>query len=55
MLYLLVSSSGESRLHMVASTATKATNDPQLLPHSSKEGWWAVAMTKSDTYGPFGS
>jgi len=31
----------------VALTATKAANDPQLLSHPPKEGWWTMAMVKS--------
>jgi len=31
----------------MASKATKAANDPQLLPYPLKEGWWAMAMIKS--------
>jgi len=33
------SGSGEEHLYVVAPMATKAANVPQLIPHSSKEGW----------------
>jgi len=41
-LYIL--GAGEDRLYEVAPTAA---NDPQLLPHPPKKGWWTMAMAKS--------
>jgi len=30
----------------VVPIATKAVNDPHLLPYPPKEGWWGLAMAK---------
>jgi len=37
-------------LQVVAPTATKAANYPQIFPYPPKEGWWAVAIVKKAMY-----
>jgi len=31
----------------MALMAIKAANDPQIIPHPPKKGWWAVTMAKN--------